>query len=323
MENYPQADKEVRDLATELWGATPEKQHDYGKGKVFTNTSLEEIFKILNLQPDFKTSNKDDLHYTHRRSGDTDIYFVTNQSKKKIQVTPQFRVSGKQPEFWDAVMASTRPLPAYIQNEATTSVPLQLDVNQSAFIVFRPGGKPKTDALSANFPEPELITEVSTPWQVSFESDAIKRGPAETVDFPTLSDWSQSNNPQIRYYSGTAVYKTVIDGLNVDKSKGNIMLDLGKVGVMAKVKINGKYAGGAWTPPYLVDVTKFIQNGRNELEVEVVSNWANRIIGDRNLPEAERQLRLHFGPRGNDPLMESGLIGPVKITRIPGKTRSI
>ncbi|MDR1723121.1 MAG: hypothetical protein LBR84_04175, partial [Tannerella sp.] len=54
----------------------------------------------------------------------------------------------------------------------------------------------------------------------------------------------------------------------------------------------------------------------NELEVEVVNNWANRIIGDRNLPEAERGLKIDHGPRASDPLMESGLLRPVKIVSV-------
>jgi hypothetical protein len=80
---------------------------------------------------------------------------------------------------------------------------------------------------------------------------------------------------------------------------------------MAKVKINGRYAGGVWTAPYRVDIAPFVKSGKNEVEIEVVSTWANRIIGDRKLPVEQRKLHIRQGPNGD--LYESGLLGPVKI----------
>ncbi|MDR0392395.1 MAG: hypothetical protein LBH59_10845, partial [Planctomycetaceae bacterium] len=68
---------------------------------------------------------------------------------------------------------------------------------------------------------------------------------------------------------------------------------------------------GVWTAPYIVDISSFVQSGKNEIEVEVVNLWANRIIGDRQLPTEQRKLKISRGPNGN--LYESGLLGPVQI----------
>lgn len=40
---------------------------------------------------------------------------------------------------------------------------------------------------------------------------------------------------------------------------------------------NGKYAGTCWTPPHRLDVSEFIQAGKNLLEVEVTNLASNRI----------------------------------------------
>ncbi|MDR0725271.1 MAG: glycoside hydrolase family 2, partial [Prevotellaceae bacterium] len=164
--------------------------------------------------------------------------------------------------------------------------------------------------LAANFPETKLIKEIDSPWEVSFESDAVQRGPSGTVVFDKLTDWSKHGNEQIRYYSGLAVYKTTfaLDKKNAGKK---LYLDLGRVSVMAKVKVNGKYAGGVWTAPYRIDVTSLLKTGENSIEIEVVNTWVNRIVGDLQLPPEKRIVETTKITQPDRPLQSSGLLGPV------------
>ena len=86
---------------------------------------------------------------------------------------------------------------------------------------------------------------------------------------------------------------------------------------MAKVKINGTYAGGVWTPPYRVRVTDLVQPGTNRVEIEVVTTWMNRLIGDSRLPEAERRTWAPVNRwKPTDTLQKSGLVGPVCLEAI-------
>ena len=133
--------------------------------------------------------------------------------------------------------------------------------------------------------------------------------------FDTLSDWADSDDPAIRYFSGTATYTSSFDlGDIQDIEPGSVYVDLGKVMVMAKVYLNGVYAGGAWAPPYRVDVSGLLREGRNELKVEVVNDWMNRLIGDQQLPPEQRMTWTPVNPwTASSELQSSGLLGPVVV----------
>ncbi len=81
---------------------------------------------------------------------------------------------------------------------------------------------------------------------------------------------------------------------------------------MAEVYVNGKPAGVWWQPPFTGDITDFLENGPNQLEIKVVNLWPNRLIGDNFLPENERYTKTNVRKFTEDyPLRPSGLAGPV------------
>jgi hypothetical protein len=91
-----------------------------------------------------------------------------------------------------------------------------------------------------------------------------------------------------------------------------IILDLGKVAVLAAVKLNGRDFGVVWKEPYAIDVTDGLRPGRNELEIRVVNTWVNPLIGFAALPEDQRVTWATWSPfRLGDALQSSGLLGPV------------
>ena len=83
---------------------------------------------------------------------------------------------------------------------------------------------------------------------------------------------------------------------------------------MAKVKINGKYAGGCWTAPYRVNISGLLKEGENTVEIDVVNKWGNRLIGDAFLPFQQRKVRSYSTTWTPEmPLQPSGLIGKTAI----------
>lgn len=311
LEGYPQADAAVREIASTMWtdGA---KVTELGKGRVFASgTTMQEVFDAINLRPDLSVPAGEQMPlFIHRTLKDAQIYFIANPTEQAISINPTFRAAaGLQPQLWNPANGTVRTLPQFMPAaDNGITVPVQLEPLESAFIVFRKDAAPATGTL--NYPDYQTVADLdNATWNIEFE--ASRRGPqAITVD--SLFDWSQHPDKNMANYSGKAVYTTEFDLAEVPQTETYV--DLGKVMVMAKVKVNGQYAGGAWTYPYRVDITPLLQAGKNTLEVEVVSTWRNRLIGDAALAPEQRVTSVNFDiVTPGEPLQSSGLLGPVKI----------
>lgn len=320
LENQPEADKIVKETASKIWAEVDGanlKHRKYGKGMVLNGMTMKEAFELIHVAPDCKLPNDKSIHYGHRTlKNGSEIYFVSNQTNELKTIEPEFRVKNKLPELWNAATGEIRTLNAFDSKDETTMVPLKLAPYESAFVVFRTKvtETPRSINVLTNYPEPKLLVDIKNNWEVVFDSN--REGPKEPVSMDGLIDWTMSSDDLIKYYSGTAVYsnKFDIEELSVDNE---ITINLGSLTSMGKVYINGEYAGGVWTPPYQLTITPFLRKGENELRVEVVNNWMNRIIGDLNLPESERTTWCFVNPyNANSKLQPSGLFGPVKINKV-------
>ena len=173
---------------------------------------------------------------------------------------------------------------------------------------------PATDDLH---PPPRKGIELMGPWRVRFQEG--RGAPDETV-WPILSSWAESEDAGIRHFSGIAEYSLYFTPPAEMSGPGiAVELDLGRVAGPARVLLNGEDLGVVWKPPYAVDVTGRVRPGENELRVEVANTWHNRLVGDAALPPTERftvtNIRRPFTP--NPPLLESGLLGPVRLVPLP------
>jgi hypothetical protein len=162
----------------------------------------------------------------------------------------------------------------------------------------------KTRTLNvASVPAPQQLTG---PWEVQFAS--------EKATFDTLQDWTTRPEETIRHYSGKATYRKTFDLSTLDTRHSSLFLDLGKVHDLATVRLNGRTLCTLWLAPWRVGVTDAVKPGRNELEIEVINVWNNRLVGDSTLPADKRQTFLAKDtlPK-NAPLQAAGLLGPVTL----------
>ena len=82
---------------------------------------------------------------------------------------------------------------------------------------------------------------------------------------------------------------------------------------MARVLVNGKDCGVAWTAPWRVDISDAAKASGNTLEIEVANLWSNRMIGDAEILDKAYTRTTYRPYKAGQPLLPSGLLGPVTI----------
>ncbi len=313
LQGFPGCDDKVRKLAGELWGPEASaKIHPFGKGLVLNNMGTKEALEQINLSEDFFAGGDYPVLWTHRTKPGLDIWFLTNQGKEPVTFEPSFRVEGKQPQLWDAVTGSIRLLKEFRVEDGRTRVPLTLEPGQSYFVVFSDRKTGISDeGFMANFEEMRTLSEIKGPWRLDFANKVI--GPSAPVQLDSLMDLARMEPENIRYYSGTVTYTAEFTLDPVPEGK-SLYLDLGSVGVMARVKINGSDAGTLWMYPWTLNISKLIKQGANTIEIEVANLWRNRLIYDSRLSKEQRYTWTIVSDIRQDEIPPpSGLIGPVRI----------
>lgn len=319
----PEGDARAAELAARLWGDESLSVRQFGRGVLYTGLTPKEVMERESAQPDFSGS----FEYHHRKYEDGDVYFLVNRSGETVSETCRFRTQRSSLSFWDPVSGDAVPAELN-RGEETETADVTLPPYGSVFAVFTdmvPDGAVKNDP-----PVSVSQDEVSGPWRVRFN---LKNGGFVEENWTDLKPWNEDENPEIRYFSGTACYETSFSLSSEDLNANHLFLDIGKAAVIACVRLNGTDAGVLWTSPWRLDLRReplknVLHEGENRLEIEVTNCWANRLIGDALLPPEQRETEtnLQFFPENQkfnpwqgyaagEQLRESGLLGPVKLIR--------
>ena len=301
LSGWGEADGRVRSLASEIWNGSGR----YGEGRVYPDgTRLEDVLADLGIEPDFRCTPDGGVAFIHRTLDDGgELYFVANQEDRKKHFDAGFRVDpGLHAGLWNPVTGEIRAA-----DSRGGSLCMDLDALESVFVVFR-------HKQAGKCAHPTIGTEeLQGRWTVDFSPSCGNDAFGKT--FPVLQDWSRSDDARVKYYSGSAVYSKDFELSAKQARHCDVRLSLGNVMVMAKVYVNGSYAGGSWTAPYSLDISPFVKKGTNNLRIVVYNNWNNRLVGDSLLPEDSRQTWTPVGKwNSKTPLQPSGLLGPVSLT---------
>ena len=255
------------------------------------------------------------LRYVHRRTETADIFFVVNRKAANVKTAFVFRVKDRTPEFWDPITGQVSAAP-YEKTSDGVKVPLEMTSLKSIFVIFRE--KPTEPTVRTKRNQTIRSTKtIAGPWDVTFPADS---GAPERLTLEKIQPLQTHSDPCVRGFSGIVTYTKTFSCDQQKTAPGQrVYLDLGQVGDLCQVSLNGKDLGIRWFTPYRYDITDTLKNGENQLIVRVANSWHNRIVTDSKLAPEDRVTRIanpsvYASPFiKNKPLSPSGLIGPVKI----------
>ncbi|HOO98881.1 MAG TPA: glycosyl hydrolase [Bacteroidales bacterium] len=311
--DFPACNIEFSELTSDIWGdldGVSRTKRSFGKGKIYWNVPPALILQEEGIEKDLDTgiSNSNILSWIHRRSSDTDFWFIVNRTDSVMDLNMKFRISGREAELWDPVTGNTE-VATYRFSKGNTVVPLKLGQYQSVYVVFNK--KALENSLTIPVKEPVLLSSINGPWQLRFPAGL---GAPETASLPELESLTTSTDQGIKYFSGTVSYSNTFSvPARWLKEEGSIIIDLGEVGDLAEVIVNGHSAGIVWCDPFSTDITPFLKKGDNTLEINVTNQWTNRLAGDQRAEPGSKVLNASLFMFRARTLDNSGLIGPVKL----------
>jgi hypothetical protein len=151
---------------------------------------------------------------------------------------------------------------------------------------------------------------LTKPWTLAFPPNW---GAPSLLQLSRLQSWTEATDAGVRYFSGTATYRTTIDVTGSQlEGRNPLWLDLGEVHEVAAVRINGRRGAILWKAPYSFRADPLLHAGENTIEIDVTNLWPNRLIGDAQSPNDKHYTWTNIRKYTKDsPLLPSGLMGPV------------
>ena len=262
-----------------------------------------------------------DFRYVHRVLHDGDhVYWIRNFSGSDVSALISFRDHRANAALFNPENGSITQLATSTDGTRATII-IPMISSDAFFVVF--SDKPFVTGSSAGITgrlvglgeradEDILPLRLSKHWRVRFSQ---KGGGTAEETFTDLHSWTESPDPVVRYFSGTAVYSASFEiGGGTLEKYSRLALDLGSVKNIAEVAINGKNVGVLWKAPFITDDIKpLLHIGANSLEIKVTNLWRNRMIGDVQPGEKHPVTAIRRFYKAGDSLLPSGLLGPIGI----------
>jgi alpha-L-rhamnosidase len=312
---------EVRDVSERLFHSGNPPAHFIPDDQKLSET----LAQLINADVSFSPSTSD-IGFVHRHTPDADIYFIANTSNQRHETEASFRSTAAVAQRWDAMKGTISNLDLADRHANRTAIKLDLEPYGSRVVVLLQKGSSQRTRKPA--PVETSTIDLSHDWRVTFGS-----GKSETMH--DLRSWT--DDPDTRYFSGTATYEKTIAISASALTNSKVQLDFGEgkplpeqklragmqawldgpIREAAVVYVNGKRAGSVWCPPYSIDVTSLLHAGDNVIRVEV-ANLALNYMAGHALPDY-RLLNLRYGVRFEAQDMDkvqpipAGLFGPIRL----------
>ncbi|MEN8229415.1 MAG: glycosyl hydrolase [Bacteroidota bacterium] len=284
-----------------------------GGGEILTGSDREQMLASAGVDPEPMVRHG--IKYIRRTHAEGYHYFIANQSDQTVDGWVPMATPIQSAVILDPRVSDKSGLAAVRQYEEQSEIYLQLEPGES-FIIRTFTDRETTGEPWVYLQKEEEPLEIQGEWKVKF----IDGGPLLPSPFKTdqLDSWTNLGDQEAKRFAGTALY-TVSFNLPDTMSADHWQLDLGEVRESARIRINGQKLGTLWSIPFSVEFDKYLKREENSLEVEVTNLSANR-LRDLDQQGVEWEKYFFIGVSYRDfnastwPLMESGLMGPVRLT---------
>lgn len=271
-----------------------------------------------------------EVGFVHRRSAFAGIYFLANTGNQRSRTQATFKAGPEatEPEWWDPFTGKVQAAAVLARSNGAATVTLDLEPYGSRILVISNRRLPARAGAAAGSP---AHVDLSAGWKVTFGDTG------RSTQMDHLRSWTEEE--QTRFFSGHAIYeRTVTIAEHLVRPGREVFLDFGEGTPLAEAPqpnpgmrawlespvreaavayLNGRQVGSVWRPPFLLDVTGFLQAGENTLRIVVGNSAINQMAG-RALPDY-RLLNRRYGERFTPQDMEnleplpSGLLRPVRL----------
>lgn len=252
----------------------------YGKGHVVCSPNYTDGLAFAAVKESMR--NEQGLSCIRRSNADGYHYFISNLQDKDFDGWVTLSVMAKDAAFYNP-MTGEIGRAATMDGDKGTKVHVQLTSGES--VILRTFNALSADKIMAEsgadgklpdykYYNPDEAAAVTlTRWTLRFVESAPK---VETVQFAMErpKSWTELGDTVCDVTMGTGVYSTTFA---VKDASVGYLLDLGDVRESARVRINGKECGVLFAVPFRMDISKYLHEGDNKLEIEVTNLPANRI----------------------------------------------
>jgi hypothetical protein len=196
------------------------------------------------------------LSFIRKKAPSGAAYFVTNLQSKFSEGTISLKKISGNYEVWDPVTE--------VKSYGKKGSDLWLSLAPGQSVIIQSIAKIPSIAYVNN---PKMTTEVD-PKNIQVEYAGTKT-PLPSFQFYTTLDTTKADAPSARYTFDMALSAEQIENAKV--------LHLKDIRDLAKVRINGKEIGMIWSLPFQLAIPAGVLQEQNQVEIEVISNAANRI----------------------------------------------
>jgi hypothetical protein len=296
-------------------------QAEIGNGKIIMGSDLGSLLTFAGIRREPMTDAG--ISFIRRKTTTGSCYFIKSQNEKPFEGWIALQTEAQSAALYNPMNEKYGTAKKRITKEGAFEIYLKLGKGESMLVATfdkKVSGKPYRFYDSASAPQ-----EIKGKWTLDF----IDGGPVlpDVREVNNLISWTETGGEDVKNFSGTARY--TIRFSKPDYSGDAWVINLGKVCESARVSLNGEELAVLIGPDYQVVVDNKLLKKSNVLEIKVSNLMANRISWmERNKTEWKKFYNVNMAARlkennkngifdGSEwSPRESGLIGPVKITRV-------